>query len=81
MTAPDRPLGLRHHLRSAAAACEGRGRAARGKREERLLNALADLFYEAAEQDDHDNPLSRELIAVADILNELSDDEPKDGRQ
>lgn len=78
MTVPERPLGLRHHLRSAAASCEGRGQAATWKREEQLLNALADLFHEAAEQDDHDNPISRELVAVADILNDLSDDQPKE---
>lgn len=81
MTAPNRPLGLRHHLRSAAAACEGRANAATYKRDEQLFNALADVFYEAAEQDDHDTPVGRELVAVADILNDLSDDEPKAGQR
>lgn len=73
MTATDRPLGLRYHLRSAAASCEGRARFHRNDPDGDLFNALADLFYEQAEIDEHDTAIGRHLLAVADILNRMGD--------
>jgi hypothetical protein len=76
-TTHERPLGLRHHMRSAAAACEGRANfhAKHHQGDADLFNALADLFYEHAEHIDHDceNPVARELLAVADVLNRMED--------
>jgi uncharacterized protein (DUF1778 family) len=76
----DRPLGLRFHLRSTAAACEGTAWFHEGQNEKRpsdehrrqirVWNSLRDLFNEAAEVigEGHEDVLDRAIVAAADAL-------------
>lgn len=83
MTDLVRPLGLRTHLRSAAAACEGRAwfheaqtqQPEANQRDARIWNALRDLFDEAAEVvgEGHEDVLDRAVLAAADALLEYTE--------
>ncbi len=64
-------MGLRMHFKLAAASCDGRATffSGGGKADEAaLFTALADLFYEVSEQDEHTGPVAGRLLAVADLL-------------
>lgn len=78
LTTAERPLGLCHHFRSAAASCEGHASFHAKNDDPRnaaLWNALADVLYEQADLDEHDTPIGRRLLAVADLLNDLGDED------